>query len=369
MGSLFSSADGPEQELAHVRTALLQHYGIEASEIALLVAGSTPNLEAKDAVTGMRFLVKALRSRLGDWVAENACKVTAIAAHVSSLGVPTPAPVKATDGALVVKETGPRDGEETNFVVLEWAEGYQRADNLIGAEPDKANEVLRKLGGILAGLHSLATPTGVTLTAPDAAGEHALCDMGTFLEHSTNPDSLFEGQTGDDAKWFRSWLPRLTKFWKTMPGPAVLCHGDAYLDNVLVKADGSTLELMLVDWEDACATNPVVDLAACAVGTCFTLCLGEGSKDVAVELVQDRLAALVSGYAERRPLSTEEMALLRPSMQACAWACGAFRYGRYLEGVSDLKTVKYGQLIEVVKILEDLGSDFDARAFRNTKKR
>merc|ERR1712086_401000 len=152
-------------------------------------------------------------------------------------------------------------------------------------------------------------------------------------------------------------------FWEGIPGPAVLCHGDAYLDNVLVQDGSSAPELMLTDWEDSCKSNAVVDLAACAVGTCFTLSLGEGSEDVSVALVRERIVALVTGYQTQRTLSDADKSLLRPSMQVCAWACGAFRYGRFLEGVTDVKTRKYGQLIEVVKMLDDLGTAFEELVF------
>mmetsp|Transcript_107123 Transcript_107123/g.301485 ORF Transcript_107123/g.301485 Transcript_107123/m.301485 type:complete len:355 (+) Transcript_107123:73-1137(+) len=348
-------------DLAHVREALVRRYGIEASDIELLDAGSTPN-HAVTAVTGAKFLVKALRSRLGQWVAENAQQITAISAHAVVHSLPTPAPVRATDGGLVAVEHGPREDEETHFVVFEWAEGYQRADHFLVAEPGAEGGLLAILGALLAKLHSLPPPADIAIPAPEAPGGHCLCDMGSFLEFAGDTASLFQGQDSEDARWFRKWLPALAELWRRMPGPAVMCHGDAYLDNVLAKA-GTPLELMLVDWEDACTTNPVVDLAACAVGTCFTLSLGEESENVSVELVRERLAALVGGYVRQRPLGDADRALLRPSMQACAWACGAFRYSRFLEGVADVKTRKYGQLIEVVNILEDMGDDFDAIAF------
>merc|ERR1712216_924708 len=167
-------------------------------------------------------------------------------------------------------------------------------------------------------------------------------------------------------------MGKIVAMFQRMPGPMVLCHGDAYLDNVLAReseADPNdpskpqaTL-LMLVDWEDSCLSNPSLDLAACAVGTCFSLSLGEGSEDVKVELIKDRLVALVAGYQKVRILPDAERSMLQLMMQACAWACGAFRYGRFLEGVTDVKTRKYGQLLEVIKILEDMGEDFNAVAF------
>lgn len=354
--------DASAAELAHVREALKRRFGIEASEIKLLDAGSTPN-HFVEASTGSRYLVKALRTRLGDWVAENALQVTALAAHAAANGLPTPAPVRTTQGDLVAVEPGPGEGEETHFVAFEWADGYQRADRLLSAEPGAEGAVLARLGELLALLHSMPLPEGVTLLAPEAPGGHCLCDMGTFMECASEPASLFKGQDSEHAAWFRGQLPALTALWAKMPGPRVFCHGDAYLDNVMVKANGTAFDLMLVDWEDSNATNPVVDLAACAVGTCFTLSLGEGSEAKSVELVQGRLAALVSGYERKRPLSAEERALLRPSMQACAWACGAFRYGRFLEGVSDLKTVRYYELIAASKILEDMGPSFEEMAF------
>jgi len=353
-----------------VRSALKSQYGIEVSGIELLDAGSTPNHRATD-VSGKQFLVKALRTRLGSWVPANAQQITGLADYVASLGVPTPAPIRALDGRLVAILPGPAEDEETHFVVLPWAVGYLRADHLIGSTPTLETSVLLQLGVVLAKLHTLPLPEAISIPKPEAPGGHNLCDIGTFMECAANPASLFEGQDSEDAKWFRSWLPKLVELFRDVPMPMVLCHGDAYLDNVLAcpgdviddSGKSKAVSLMLVDWEDSCMTNPVVDLAACAVGTCFTLTLGEDSVDVKVELIKDRIIALVAGYQQHRPMPEVEKSLLRPMMQACAWACGAFRYGRFLEGVTDAKTRKYGQLIEVVNILSNMGADFEALAF------
>mmetsp|Transcript_68208 Transcript_68208/g.118762 ORF Transcript_68208/g.118762 Transcript_68208/m.118762 type:complete len:408 (+) Transcript_68208:47-1270(+) len=403
-----------DSEIEHVRAALSSHFGIEASEVKLLVdAGSNPNHVVTAASTGQQFLVKALRSRLGAWVAENARQITAIAAHVASNGLPTPGPiptlaggaqiisvgddveVKITGeqgrvtmsnghahkvcskwylteelkmrGGFVAVVEGPADGEMTHFVVLPWAVGYVRADNLLAQSPAFASAVLQQIGSILAKLHSLPLPDGLVLPRPEAPGGHNLCDIGTFMECASDPASLFPGQESEDAKWFRSWLPNMVELWKDVPEPTVLCHGDAYLDNVLAKQGGDApedLSLLLIDWEDSCMTNPVADLAACAVGTCFTLSLGgEGSEDVAVEMIKDRLIALVAGYQQQRLIPSAERALLRPMMQACAWACGCFRYGNFVAGDTGLKSRKYRQLIEVTNILSDMGSEFEALAF------
>lgn len=351
-------------ELEHVRAALRSHYGIQVSDIKLLDAGSTPN-HWVTATSGEQFLAKALRTRQGAWVEENAHQVTTLAAHIASHGLPTPAPVRTVDGSLVAILSGPAEKETTHLVVLPWAVGYTRADHMISSSPMLASPLLDQLGAILAKLHSLPPPDSLSLPKPEAPGGHNLCDIGTFLECAGNPASLFQGQDTEDAKWFRSWLPKLVELWKDVPEPMALCHGDAYLDNVLASQSekGGGISLMLVDWEDSCMSNPIVDLAACAVGTCFTLSLGEGSEDVAVTLVQERIIALVAGYQTQRTIPACERALLRPMMQACAWACGVFRYGRFLEGVTDLKTRKYGQLIEVVNILSDMGGNFEATFF------
>lgn len=351
-----------DADVAHVRAALLQRYGMQAADIALLDAGSTPNYKVTTQ-DGAQVLVKALRGRLGAWVAANACQITTLAAHATSHGLPTPVPVYAVDGTLVACESGPGEGEDTHFVVFEWAVGYQRSDIIIAGDPASATAILERLGEILAALHMVPLPSSITLEAADAPGSHALCDMGTWLQQAGDPTALFRSQDAGDALWFRSWLPKIADFWKALPEPTVLCHGDPYLDNVLAKSGGDGPDIMLLDWEDSCASHPVVDLGACAVGTCFTLCLGEGSEDVPVELVKCRLTALTAGYQRKRLLSTAERMLLRPAMQTCAWACGAFRYSRFLEGVTDVKTQKYGQLIQVVQILEEMGSTFEAIAF------
>lgn len=398
-----------DSEIDHVRAALRSQFGIEASHIKLLVdAGSNPN-HSVTASTGQQFLVKALRSRLGAWVADNARQITDVAAHVASHGLPTPGPIRTVAGSahmvsvgneVEVKGTneqgkvtmtnghahkvcskwylteelnvrggyvavveGPADGEMTHFVVLPWAVGYVRADSLLTQSPASASVVLQQIGNILAKLHSLPLPEGLALPRPEAPGGHNLCDIGTFMECASDPASLFPGQESEDAKWFRSWLPKIVELWKDVPEPMVLCHGDAYLDNVLAK-QGEDLSLLLIDWEDSCMTNPVADLAACAVGTCFTLSLGgEGSEDVAVEMIKERLTALVAGYQQQRVIPRAERALLRPMMQACAWACGCFRYGNFVAGDTGLKSRKYGQLIEVTNMLNDMGSDFEALVF------
>mmetsp|Transcript_9743 Transcript_9743/g.18811 ORF Transcript_9743/g.18811 Transcript_9743/m.18811 type:complete len:360 (-) Transcript_9743:127-1206(-) len=351
-------------DLGYVRAALLKHYSIQVKHIEALDAGSTPNHHVV-AQDGTEFLVKALYSRLGQWVVENARQITALAAHASSHGLATPAPVLTTSSALTVCEPGPPQDEETHFVVFEWAVGFQRADHFVAASPSDADSVFCELGELLARLHALPTPSDIALSKADAPGGHALCDMGSFLECASDVSSLYKGHDTADAMWFRSWLPRLVKFWTNLPDGEAMCHGDAYLDNVLVKTvEGAGLQLMLIDWEDSCVTHPVVDLAACAVGTCFTLSLDEGSADVEVELVTTRFRSLLAGYARGRVINSAEQLLLRPAMQVCAWACGAFRYGRFLEGVADVKTRNYGQLVRIVEILDGMDAGkFEELAF------
>merc|ERR1719223_647667 len=93
--------------------------------------------------------------------------------------------------------------------------------------------------------------------------------------------------------WSRRWSRRRPRGW---PTGSSFKYGDAYLDDVLVKDSDTGPEIMIIDWEDSCKSNPAVDLAACAVGTCFTLTLDEESKDTSVEFVTGRFAALVRGY-------------------------------------------------------------------------
>lgn len=277
----------------------------------------------------------------------------------------TPAPIRTTGSALTVCESGPREDEETHVVVFEWAVGFQRADHFVAATPSDAELVFCELGELLARLHALPLPSDMILSKADTPGGHALCDMGSFLECASDVNSLYKGHDTADAMWFRGWLPRLVNFWTSLPAGEAMCHGDAYLDNVLVRAvEGAGPELMLIDWEDSCMTHPVVDLAACVVGTCFTLALDEGSADVEVELVTARFRALLAGYERCRVINSAERLLLRPAMQVCAWACGAFRYGRFLEGVADVKTRSYGQLVRVVEILDQMDTGkFEELAF------
>jgi len=343
-------------ELEYVRAALLKHYGIQVEHIEALAEGSMPNhhVTAKD---GTEFMVKALYNRMGQWVTENAHLITALAEHTSTHGLETPAPVRTTKGALTVSEPGPRKDEETQFVVLEWAVGFQRADHFVAANPTNAEAVMFELGETLALLHAIPLPGDVVLSKADAPGGHKLCDMGEYLQCASDSNSLYKGHDTADAMWFRGWLPRLVNFWTNLPDGEVMCHGDAYLDNVMVRAvDGGGPELMVLDWEESCVTHPVVDLAACAVGTCFTLALDEDSAHVQVELVTARFRALLAGYERSRGLSSAERMLLRPAMQVCAWACGARRYGRFLEGLADVKRRNYGQMVRVVEILDEMNT-------------
>jgi len=351
-------------DLGYVQAALLTHYGIHVKQIEALDAGSTPNHHVT-AQDGKEFLVKALHTRLGQWVVENARQITALAAHASTHGLPTPAPVRTINSALTVCEPGPRKEEETHFVVFEWAVGFQRADHFVAATPSDGEGVLCELGGLLARLHALPLPSDVVLSKADAPGGHALCDMGSFLDYASDVSSLYKGHDTPDAVWFRGWLPRLASFWTSLPDGEAMCHGDAYLDNVLVRdAEGVGPELMLIDWEDSCVTHPIVDLAACAVGTCFTLTLGEDSLGVEVKLVEARFRALLAGYQRGREITRAERLLLRPAMQVCAWACGARRYARYLEGCADVKRRNFGQLVRVVEILDEMSaSKFEELAF------
>lgn len=108
------------------------------------------------------------------------------------------------------------------------------------------------------------------------------------------------------------------------PGlPCGICHGDPFLDNVLVDAPSGAL-CGLIDFEDACAAPLVFDVACCAIGTCFVQAGGGAGAGGGEVLDPARLAALLIAYASERPLRAAERAALLPYLRAallcnCTW--------------------------------------------------
>jgi len=115
--------------------------------------------------------------------------------------------------------------------------------------------------------------------------------------------------------------PRLARFRELFGRaglPAGFIHGDGFLDNILCADDGALAAL--VDWEDSCVAPYVLDVAVAVSAAAFT---------ASNELLPARCAALLGGYAAKRPLSDAELGALPDFMWAGALACGFYRWREF----------------------------------------
>ncbi|EST29292.1 hypothetical protein N566_22375 [Streptomycetaceae bacterium MP113-05] len=102
----------------------------------------------------------------------------------------------------------------------------------------------------------------------------------------------------------------------TAERPAVVCHGDLFADNIIVRPDST---LAVLDWETASLDDPLLDLGMAVVGL--------AQEDHA--LLPERMQLLVEGYTSVRPLTETDLAELSSQVGLAAAIIAFHRYYRH----------------------------------------
>jgi homoserine kinase type II len=196
---------------------------------------------------------------------------TAMLEHLASAGVPTPAPLRRTDGRLVSSVGG------KPAALFPWRDGQMRCQAAV------TEEDANRLGEALARVH--------------LAGAQQQAQKGRFeFEHLL--DRLRRiAQSGSER--FERLVPSLqdalvrTQAARDPAIPTGLIHSDLFRDNVLWDGSGSISALL--DFESACRGTYAYDLMVCVLSWCF----GD-------DLKPDLARAMHEGYERVRPLSDAE---------------------------------------------------------------
>lgn len=162
---------------------------------------------------------------------------TVVLPIVREAGVPVP----------VLLDHLPAQGRVRASVLLTRCHGTSLDDD--GLAPDVRRAGYRDLGAVLRHLHdaALGGPAGVPV---DPQGD----------PHEAIRDLRARGWLGTpEAGWPHGWFAALDPFAPEQP-PAVLLHGDAAPQNVLVDPASGAVQALL-DWGDAAVSDPAVDLA------------------------------------------------------------------------------------------------------------
>jgi homoserine kinase type II len=206
---------------------------------------------------------------------------TAMLERLAGAGLPTPAPLRRTDGAFVSTVRGKA------AALFPWRDGTIRCQASVTSED------ARRVGEALARVH--VAGAGETRDG----GRFQLADLLLRLDRIEGSDDLL----------FAPLVPSLRVSLRAAdaardPGlPRGLTHGDLFRDNVLWKPGGHLAALL--DFESACEGTYAYDLMV----TILAWCVGDD--------LDGRLArAMVAGYCGVRPLGEEERRAL--------WAEGAF---------------------------------------------
>jgi homoserine kinase type II len=248
--------------------ALLSAYG--QGELRRLegIAGGSVNSNYALDTTGGRFFLRLYEERSVSGAEAEA----AMLERLATAGVPTPAPLRRTDGPHISVLHG------KPAALFPWRDGHMRCQAAVSSAD------ARRMGEGLARVH--------------VAGAKEMCDKGRFCL----PDLLGRLDriaAAGDARF----APLVAPLRKRLTGthaerdpslPGGLIHGDLFRDNVLWDTRSGEIAALL-DFESACEGTYSYDLMV----TVLSWCYGE-------HLEPELCRAMREGYETIRPLSAAE---------------------------------------------------------------
>jgi homoserine kinase type II len=214
---------------------------------------------------------------------EGAVHETAMLERMAAAGVPTPAPLRRADGALVSVMHG------KPAALFPWREGGMRCQASVSAQDT------HRLGQALARVHLAG------------AGEACAAGRFRFEDLLARLDVIGASREADFAALAPGLRDALVRAHAARDPalPRGLTHGDLFRDNVLWDAAGQVSALL--DFESACEGTFAYDLMV----TMLAWCVGS-------DLDASLASALRSGYEAVRPLDgAERRGLLAEGRFAC----------------------------------------------------
>ncbi len=196
---------------------------------------------------------------------------TAMLEHLATAGVPTPAPLRRTDGKLVSSVGG------KPAAVFPWRDGQMRCQAGVTQEDAK------RVGEALARVH---------LAGADLAAHKGRFDFEHLMERL---DRIAHSGSVRFERLVPSLRDALARTQHARdPGiPTGLIHSDLFRDNVLW--DGGGRISALLDFESACRGTYAYDLMVCVLSWC-----------VGDDLKPDLARAMREGYERERALNDAE---------------------------------------------------------------
>ena len=266
--------------------ALAQAFGLGRVHTVRAIAAGTINSNFEVDTDAGRTFVRVNEGKAEADVAWEARLVAALAER----GVVTPPPIVATDG----RPYAPLRGSPPKWVsAFAWRDGRHLREHEVTAER------ARTFGAALAGLHRAG------LELPPSWRRGSIYDHDHLLARFQKIAGSGEPALAPAIAILREELAAASAAHaKRTLATHGMIHGDLFRDNVLW--DGEQISAIL-DFEQASGGSLVYDLAVCINDWCWT---GRPRADLA--------AALVAGYEQVRPLTTDDRDALPIEIRAAA---------------------------------------------------
>lgn len=200
-----------------------------------------------------------------------------------------------------------------------------------GSVPDRlSGDQLIAAGGLLARLHGLPP-----VRIPDLPA-------GTRRLSPVHLAAIDEFPDREFADWLQRGLADVQADEDRLGDEAVICHGDVFADNLIVRPDGT---LALIDWETVSLDGAVLDLGMTLLGLANT----NGTLD------RDKADPIVTGYTRQRPLTEAQLAALPGEIEHAALIIAFHRYYRHNVRFPDpAKSHMHIEMIGFVDSLKDV---------------
>ena len=274
------------------------------------------------------------RDVAGENVAGWLCGCARTLAVLANAAYPAPRPVRTRTGELV-GVAGPW---------LTWATTY-----VPGPVVTPTLDQLRQVGAALGHLHSVAAPRGgerIGDGPPGLSSWHPAVAVPASLARLDSVESRLPAAWRNLHSECRTVLAAVARAagWAAGSVPEGIVHGDVWARNVVWSSPSG---VTFVDWETGGLGLPVVDLGSALLECQLDSDLPDDEPSRwLVAPSPDRIAALASGYAAVRTLSTAELDLLPAAAKFTAAVIGSVHLQVALaEGVSGpVMTARHARL-------------------------